>query len=73
MEDNAEKANIGFVEAKQLNEAGNHYKINMDLIRLGVFSKNAIDINKLSGVLAIQAVGRCNMKRTSTVVEQSHL
>lgn len=56
IDDNNEERNVGFVEVKTANDRTNHYKVNLDLYRLGVFSKNAIDTNKLSGTLAIQGV-----------------
>ena len=49
--------NVGFSEVKRQSMAGNHYLVNWDLVRLGVFCKNAIDENKLSGNLAIHVVG----------------
>lgn len=43
----------------------NHYKLNIDLYRLGIFSKDAIDMNNLNSVLAIQAVGKYKNKNNS--------
>ncbi|KAI9472313.1 MAG: hypothetical protein EXX96DRAFT_489792, partial [Benjaminiella poitrasii] len=48
---------IGFFEAKPMAESKNHKLINIDLIRLRIFSKNSIDMHNLKSVLAIQAVG----------------
>ncbi|KAI9469732.1 MAG: hypothetical protein EXX96DRAFT_491512 [Benjaminiella poitrasii] len=48
---------IGFFEAKSMAESKNHKLINIDLIRLGIFSKNSIDMHNLKSVLAVQAVG----------------
>ncbi|KAI7847693.1 hypothetical protein BDC45DRAFT_451436, partial [Circinella umbellata] len=49
--------NVEFGEVKRQSMTGNHYLVNWDLVRLGVFCKNAIDENKLSGNLAIHVVG----------------
>ena len=46
--------NVCFAEVKTLADRTNHYKLNLDLYRLGIFSKNAIDVNDLNSVLAIQ-------------------
>ncbi|KAI7900591.1 uncharacterized protein BX663DRAFT_516945 [Cokeromyces recurvatus] len=51
------QVSLGFIEVKPLKEANNHYKMNMDLIRLSVFSKNAMDKHKLRNVMTIQAIG----------------
>lgn len=48
---------VGFHEAKTMSESKNHHKINVDLIRLGIFGKNAIDAKELNAVILIQAVG----------------
>ncbi|CAO3607412.1 unnamed protein product [Cunninghamella blakesleeana] len=58
IEDNYEKASIGYGEVKQQSEASNHHSINKDLIRLGIFSKNSIDINNVKGVLSMHIVGQ---------------
>ncbi|KAG1275899.1 hypothetical protein G6F65_009590 [Rhizopus arrhizus] len=50
------KAN-GFLEVKMLSEKENHSKINIDLVRLGIFSKNSIDVHNLKWCMAIQAIG----------------
>ncbi|CAO3588592.1 unnamed protein product [Absidia cylindrospora] len=42
---------------KSRGEATNHHSTSRDLIRLGVFSKNAIDVGNRKGVLTFQAVG----------------
>lgn len=51
------KNTIGYIEVKPITEQVNTHKINKGLVRLGVFSKNAIDLYRLSSCLAIQAVG----------------
>ncbi|GAA5795596.1 hypothetical protein HPULCUR_000957 [Helicostylum pulchrum] len=56
-EENNREKNVGFTEVKPAVDRRNHYKVNLDLYRLSIFSKEAIDTNKLSGVLSIQAVG----------------
>lgn len=43
MTDNYITCNIGFGEVKSESEARNHRLVNFDLIRLGIFAKNAID------------------------------
>ncbi|KAG1473430.1 hypothetical protein G6F56_000953 [Rhizopus delemar] len=52
-----EKINLGFIEVKEEKCQNNETKLNKDLYRLGVFSKNAIDQNHLLGVLGVQVVG----------------
>ncbi|CEG68054.1 hypothetical protein RMATCC62417_04386 [Rhizopus microsporus] len=54
---NNEEKSVCFAEVKTLADRTNHYKLNLDLYRLGIFSKDAIDVNNLNSVLAIQAVG----------------
>ncbi|KAF7732365.1 hypothetical protein EC973_005261 [Apophysomyces ossiformis] len=49
---------LGFGEVKCHGESKNHYAIAKDLVRLGIFTKNAIDIGKLKGVLSFQAIGK---------------
>lgn len=51
------KNTIGYIEVKPITEQVNTHKINKGLVSLGVFSKNAIDLYRLSSCLAIQAVG----------------
>lgn len=58
MEEYSFEKNVGFTEVKPAVDKRNHYKVNLDLYRLAMFSKEAIDNNKLSGTLAIQAVGK---------------
>lgn len=53
-----EEANVGFAEVKTADGRSSHYEINFGLYRLAVFSKNAIDTNKLLDTLGIQAVGK---------------
>ncbi|CAO3634979.1 unnamed protein product [Cunninghamella blakesleeana] len=50
--------NYGFGEAKACSENNNHYSLCKDLLRVGIFSKNSIDIGKMKAVLGIQVVGR---------------
>lgn len=52
------KMTIGFAEVKPTAESDNNYSIAKDLIRLGRFSKNAIDHSNLNACLSIQSVGR---------------
>ncbi|ORE02554.1 hypothetical protein BCV72DRAFT_280627 [Rhizopus microsporus var. microsporus] len=49
--------NIGFGEVKSESESKDHRKANFDLVRLGIFAKNAIDNDSLTGTVAIHAVG----------------
>lgn len=48
---------IGFMEAKPKSVAHRTSKINVDLIRLGLMGKNAIDVHSLKSVFLVQAVG----------------
>ncbi|KAF7721195.1 hypothetical protein EC973_005126 [Apophysomyces ossiformis] len=48
----------GFGEVKCFSQAENKFLVWKDLIRLGYFSKNAIDVHKMNGVLAFQVMGR---------------
>ncbi|CAO3663102.1 unnamed protein product [Rhizopus stolonifer] len=48
--------NLGFIEVKEEKYQNNETKLNKDLYKLGVFSKNAIDQNHLLGVLGVQVV-----------------
>ncbi|EIE86255.1 hypothetical protein RO3G_10966 [Rhizopus delemar RA 99-880] len=48
---------VGFVEVKPLCDSRSVHKINLDLYRLGIFCKNAIDKNGLKCAMAVQAVG----------------
>ncbi|KAI8332251.1 hypothetical protein BC941DRAFT_474343 [Chlamydoabsidia padenii] len=50
--------NVGFGEVKCAGEGDNLHGICKDLLRLGIFSKNAIDIGNIEGVLSFQAVAR---------------
>ncbi|KAG1050142.1 hypothetical protein G6F43_007561 [Rhizopus delemar] len=47
---------IGYGEVKPLTTANNHYLVNWDLVRLGMFGKNTINQNKLRGSLSIHVV-----------------
>lgn len=48
----------GFSEAKCHSQAENKYLLAKDLVRLGIFSKNSIDVSNMKGVLAMQVIGR---------------
>ncbi|KAG1460236.1 hypothetical protein G6F46_001944 [Rhizopus delemar] len=48
---------IAFVEVKSAKYSKDKVKLNYDLNKLGVFSKNAIELNHLNGVLDLQVVG----------------
>lgn len=52
-----EEINSGFIEVKEEKYQHNETKLNKDLYKLGVFSKNTIDQNHLLGVLGVQVVG----------------
>ncbi|KAI8374600.1 uncharacterized protein BYT42DRAFT_496094, partial [Radiomyces spectabilis] len=39
-------------------EANNNYSVARYLFRLGIFAKNAIDLNNMKGCLVFQSVGR---------------
>lgn len=47
----SQQQTIGFMEAKPLAMASNTKKINIDLVRLGMMGKNAIDVHGLKSVL----------------------
>lgn len=48
----------GFGEVKSSAEANNNYLVARDLIRLGIFAKNSIDLNNMKGCLVFQSIGR---------------
>ncbi|CAO3665826.1 unnamed protein product [Umbelopsis ramanniana] len=48
---------IGYAEVKAEDRSGDTHIISYDLVRLAKFSKDAIDLNSLDGVIAVQAVG----------------
>ena len=48
---------VGYVEVKPLKELVDTHKINKDLVRLGKFSKTAIDTYRLNACFAIQSIG----------------
>lgn len=48
---------IAFGEVKCAKDAHKHYMLGRDLIRLGIFAKNAIDSGKTEHVICFQAVG----------------
>lgn len=54
-----------FASLKTLADRTNHCELNLDLYRLGIFSKDAIDVSNLNSVLAVQAVGEYNNKNNS--------
>ncbi|KAG1140502.1 hypothetical protein G6F37_010498 [Rhizopus arrhizus] len=51
------KINLGFSKVKTTKYVKNPHKLNVDLYRLGVFSKNTINANHLDGALSIQITG----------------
>ncbi|CAO3650600.1 unnamed protein product [Cunninghamella blakesleeana] len=56
-EDHYPKFNLGFGEIKQLSESNNHYAVNKVLVRLEIFSKNAIDVNHIKSIISLHIVG----------------
>ncbi|KAL7335695.1 hypothetical protein PS15p_201130 [Mucor circinelloides] len=52
------KANIGFGKAKPAHQGSNHYSVGRDLLRVAVFCKNALDTQKMKGIMSLQIVGR---------------
>lgn len=48
---------IGFMEVKPISVAHHTSKVNIDLIRLGLMGKNAINVYSLKSIFLIQAVG----------------
>lgn len=49
--------NLAFVEVKPFTGANDNYKLNVDLVRLATFAKNAIDTSHNKHIMVIQAVG----------------
>ncbi|KAG1159228.1 hypothetical protein G6F36_014091 [Rhizopus arrhizus] len=49
-----ENINLGFIEVKEEKYRNNKTKLNKDLYKLGMFSRNAIDQNHLLGVLCFK-------------------
>lgn len=49
---------IGYLEVKPIGRTKDHKKINMDLYRLGVFSKAATTKYKLKHIFQVMAVGK---------------
>ncbi|KAG1491402.1 hypothetical protein G6F49_011975 [Rhizopus delemar] len=54
---NGSMVTIGFFEAKPASQKKDAKRIQYDLVRLGVFGKNAIDIHQLGSSFLVQAVG----------------
>lgn len=52
------KINHGFGEAKAYSESNNHFSLCKDLLRVGIFCKNSIDLGSMKAVLGIQVVGK---------------
>ncbi|CAO3633350.1 unnamed protein product [Cunninghamella echinulata] len=50
--------NLGFGEIKSRHEVNNNAALSKDLVKLGVFSKNSIDIDSMNAVLTFQTIGR---------------
>ncbi|KAG1457340.1 hypothetical protein G6F46_007315 [Rhizopus delemar] len=48
---------LAFVEVKPFTDANDNYKLNADLVRLGIFAKNTIDASHSKNVMIDQAVG----------------
>ncbi|KAI8973346.1 hypothetical protein BDF20DRAFT_1002337 [Mycotypha africana] len=48
------EGSVGYGEAKVIQGSSSRYSLCMDTLRLAIFSKNAIDVNKLEGALAFQ-------------------
>ncbi|CAO3620111.1 unnamed protein product [Mucor hiemalis] len=74
-------ASLGFGEAKRYEKDCNRYGRCHDLLRLAIFTKNAIDINKLNGSLSFQIHGfnisffltRLDHRGIYTMVELGHM
>ncbi|ORX47964.1 hypothetical protein DM01DRAFT_1292293, partial [Hesseltinella vesiculosa] len=62
--------NTGFGEVKRHSMAVNHHLVNWDLIRLGIFGKDAIDVHNLAGNLSIHVFGKLTQPKTT---QTSHL
>jgi hypothetical protein len=55
-------SNVGFGEAK-IHQGCYSKSLCLDTLRLAIFTKNAIDVNKLDGALAFQIHGKEANKR----------
>ncbi|KAI8877495.1 hypothetical protein K501DRAFT_337389 [Backusella circina FSU 941] len=51
-------SNHDYGEAKSASQGGNSYSICRDLLRVGIFCKNALDTHNMEGVLGLQVIGR---------------
>ncbi|OAD77796.1 C2H2-type zinc finger transcription factor [Phycomyces blakesleeanus NRRL 1555(-)] len=51
-------SNHGYGEVKSAAQGGNNYSICRDLLRVGIFCKNALDTHNMEGVLGLQVIGR---------------
>ncbi|SAL99042.1 hypothetical protein [Absidia glauca] len=51
-------SNQGFGEVKSAIQGGNNHSICRDLLRVGMFCKDALDAQNMEGVLGIQVIGR---------------
>ncbi|KAG2182612.1 hypothetical protein INT44_005591 [Umbelopsis vinacea] len=51
-------SNLGYGEAKSAMQGGNNYSICRDLLRIGIFCKNALDAYDMESVLGLQVIGR---------------
>ncbi|CAO3691106.1 unnamed protein product [Umbelopsis ramanniana] len=52
------ESNHAYGEVKPAALGGSHYAICQDLLRVGMFCKNALDAQNMEGVLGIQVIGR---------------
>ncbi|KAI9476531.1 MAG: hypothetical protein EXX96DRAFT_596547 [Benjaminiella poitrasii] len=52
-----DRKTIGYVEVKTIDYATNHYKINVDLHRLGIFGKTALSRYSLNKTFQVMAIG----------------
>ncbi|CEP17346.1 hypothetical protein [Parasitella parasitica] len=53
-----DRKTIGYVEVKTIDYATNHYKINVDLHRLGIFGKTALSRYSLNKTFQVMAIGK---------------
>lgn len=65
----------GFGEVKSKHFYDKYHSINKDLARVGIFCKNAIDVNNMNGVLGFQAVGKLDneLNLNKTLCKAIHL
>lgn len=59
---------VSFGEVKCCSESDNNYAICKDLVCIGIFSKESLDVNNMKGVLSYQIVGTLYIKIYACIV-----